>query len=351
MSAAAKDDDPLAGFARAHGLLLAERAELPAKGGLLSEDDLEQEGSRDRRPGPGRARNPLPAHLHLPLQRHHPHRQAHRRGPAGPGVDRLRPLPRRPRAARDQALDTKRVELDGGGWVLAADGVNDAWLTELFSPAFTQWLAPQPRGLRLGARRRRPLRLARRPPEQGVGARGTVRRRRPYRGHDPRGMPGGGRLRRREADRGEGEEAQAHTTSSSTRSSPGPASTTRRPTSPRHDPSSATLVVRHPSTYFISIFMTLVWMLGHQRDRRRDLRPPAQPAEPRPCGADLRALPVRDRRFLRASQPDQRHLRAARRRRASGGEYAKARGLRSEDPAGVRRHPREGRVCPGSPSG
>jgi hypothetical protein len=36
------------------------------------------------------------------------------------------------------------VELDGGGSLLAADGINEAWLTELFSPAFTQWLNRNP---------------------------------------------------------------------------------------------------------------------------------------------------------------------------------------------------------------
>ena len=41
-------------------------------------------------------------------------------------------------------VGSKQVELDDGGRVLAADGVNDAWLTELFSPAFTQWLSRNP---------------------------------------------------------------------------------------------------------------------------------------------------------------------------------------------------------------
>ena len=36
------------------------------------------------------------------------------------------------------------MKLDGGGSVRVADGVNDAWLVELLSPAFTDWLARSP---------------------------------------------------------------------------------------------------------------------------------------------------------------------------------------------------------------
>jgi hypothetical protein len=40
--------------------------------------------------------------------------------------------------------ELKTVELEGGGSVRADAGANDAWLTELFSPAFTAWLQRNP---------------------------------------------------------------------------------------------------------------------------------------------------------------------------------------------------------------
>jgi hypothetical protein len=48
-------------------------------------------------------------------------------------------------ALRGTALpDTKRVKLDGADPVQAADGIDDGWLAELFSPALTAWLARSP---------------------------------------------------------------------------------------------------------------------------------------------------------------------------------------------------------------
>jgi hypothetical protein len=144
VSAGAKDDDPLAGFARAHGLQFAERAELPAKGGLLSEGGLEQEGAATGNLAPGAPgtlcrltytyRSDDATHtvkrtaavLRIP--------ESIGFAPYLGGSDRLR-----------LGIETKPVKLDGGGGsVRAAEGVNDEWLTELFSPAFTQWLNRNP---------------------------------------------------------------------------------------------------------------------------------------------------------------------------------------------------------------
>jgi hypothetical protein len=143
VSAGAKDDNPLAGFARAHGLEFAERTELPAKGGLLSEDDLEQEGAAT-----GALAEGEPGTLCRLTY-------TYRSNDTTRTVKRTAAVLRIPESigfapylgARERlavAIDLKTVELDGGGSVLAADGVDDQWLTELFSPAFAQWLNRSP---------------------------------------------------------------------------------------------------------------------------------------------------------------------------------------------------------------
>ena len=142
----------------------------------------------------------------------------------------------------------------------AADGVNDAWLVELLSPAFTDWLARSPedfdweladgvlcasRGGHLDAR---------------VRAHPDLLRRRPHRDHGARGVPRGGRLGqapseapcapKRKADDQLVDSILARTTFDHP---PADVAESR--------PQFRRLVVRHPSTYFISLFMTLAFML------------------------------------------------------------------------------------------
>jgi hypothetical protein len=137
-----QDDDPLAEFARAHGLAYAGSAELPAKGHLLSEDDLRQDGAAT-----GDLAGGEPGTLAWLTYTYRSDDTTHT-------VKRTAAVLRVPEsigfapylgaAGLGVVLEMKKVDLDGGGSVVAAKGVNDGWLTELFSPAFTAWLARNP---------------------------------------------------------------------------------------------------------------------------------------------------------------------------------------------------------------
>ncbi len=141
MSAGRKDDNPLAEFAAAHGLEYADGVELPATGRLLSEDDLRQNGAATGDLAPGE-----PGTLCWVTYTYRFNDTTHT-------VKRTAAVLRVPEsigfapylgAAGLVALDIKAVELDGGGKVMAAKGVNDGWLAELFSPAFAAWLGRNP---------------------------------------------------------------------------------------------------------------------------------------------------------------------------------------------------------------
>jgi hypothetical protein len=141
VSARDKDATPLAEFAGAHGLEYSDGAELPAKGRLLAEDDLKQAGTATGDLAPGE-----PGTLSWLTYTYRSDDTTHT-------VKRTAAVLRVPEsigfapylgASGAIAVDVKAVELDGGGKVLAAKGVNDGWLAELFSPAFTAWLQRNP---------------------------------------------------------------------------------------------------------------------------------------------------------------------------------------------------------------
>ena len=151
------------------------------------------------------------------------------------------------------------MKLAGGGSLRVADGINDAWLAELLSPAFSDWLARSPEGFDweladgvLCASVRGHLsgeseltRLC----ADAAHIAGVVRE------ECLEEVDSG---RRRAAPRGQAQGRRR----SSTRSSRGPPSTIRPPTSRRRGPSSADIVARHPATYLIALFMTLAFMLA-----------------------------------------------------------------------------------------
>ena len=142
MSAGAKDDSPLAGFARAHGLAYAETAELPAKGRLLSEDDLRQDGvaTGDLAEGePGSL-----CWLTYTYRSNDTTHTAKRTAAVLRIPESIGFAPYLSAAGDGVVLAMKTFDLDGGGSIVAAKGINDQWLAELFSPAFTAWLHRNP---------------------------------------------------------------------------------------------------------------------------------------------------------------------------------------------------------------
>ncbi len=144
VSADDREGEALAQFAQAHGLAFAAGAELPREGGLLGEDDLVV-GAAATGALPGGEPGTL---CHLTY--------THRSDDTTHTVKRTAAVLRVPESIGfapylgslggpgTGGFETKGVKLDGGGSVRVADGVNDAWLVELLSPAFTDWLARSP---------------------------------------------------------------------------------------------------------------------------------------------------------------------------------------------------------------
>jgi hypothetical protein len=132
----------LAEFAGAHGLQYADQAELPAKGHLLSEDDLRQNGAAtgDLAAGePGTL-----AWLTYTYRSDDTTHTVKRTAAVLRVPESIGFAPYLGSAGVGVALDTKKFDLEGGGSVVTANGVNDGWLAELFSPAFTAWLNRNP---------------------------------------------------------------------------------------------------------------------------------------------------------------------------------------------------------------
>ena len=132
----------LSAFADAHGLKYADAVELPAKGRLLSEDDLRQDGAAT-----GELAEGEPGSLCWLTYTYRSNDTTHTAKRTAAVVripESIGFAPYLSAAGVGVALDVKSVDLEGGGSVIAADGVDDAWLAELLSPAFTQWLHRNP---------------------------------------------------------------------------------------------------------------------------------------------------------------------------------------------------------------
>lgn len=145
MSEGATQGKALADFAQAHGLAFAKTTELPDEGELLTKDGLEVRGAATGALADGE--QGTLCYLHY----------AYRSNDATHSVDRTAAVIRVPEsigfapylgadagATAADGHETKSVDLEGGGSVLADSGVDDAWLAELLSPAFTQWLQRNP---------------------------------------------------------------------------------------------------------------------------------------------------------------------------------------------------------------
>ncbi|HEY8002249.1 MAG TPA: hypothetical protein VID76_09940 [Solirubrobacterales bacterium] len=155
----------------------------------------------------------------------------------------------------------KAVDLDGGGKLLADEGINDGWLAELLSPAFTEWLARSPEGFawelsdgvlcasRDGFVTEQPelTRLC----EDAAHIAATIR----------------------EECVEEVEAGEAPRTAAKAKAPDGTArlaamildrTTFDKPPKDVAEarPKFRRLAVRHPSTYFIALLMTFAWMLG-----------------------------------------------------------------------------------------
>jgi hypothetical protein len=139
MTGGAPNTAALDDFASLHGLTAAGGAGLPSEGALLGHDSLVVHAAvHGRLPGdePGTL-----AHLSYTYRSDDTTHTATRtavvlRVPESIGFA--------PYLGSGVALGTKSVKLEGGGSVRAADGVNEAWLREVFSPALSDWLQRSP---------------------------------------------------------------------------------------------------------------------------------------------------------------------------------------------------------------
>jgi hypothetical protein len=146
VSATDSPGPPLGEFAQAHGLALGDAPELPRKGGLLREDDL-RVGAAATGALPGGEPGTI---CHLTYT-YHSDDTTHT-------VERTAAVLRVPQSLGFApylgtaasigigGVSLRSVKLAGGGSLRVADGINDAWLAELLSPAFSDWLARSPEG-------------------------------------------------------------------------------------------------------------------------------------------------------------------------------------------------------------
>ncbi len=146
MSATDSHGAPLGEFARAHGLTLDDAPDIPRKGGLLGQDDL-RVGAAATGALPGGEPGTV---CHLTY--------TYRSDDTTHTVERTAAVLRVPESLGFApylgtgasigigGVPLRSVKLAGGGSLRVADGINDAWLAELLSPAFSDWLARSPEG-------------------------------------------------------------------------------------------------------------------------------------------------------------------------------------------------------------
>lgn len=130
-------------FAKAHALAPADTSKLPTDGGLLGENDL-RAGAAVTGTLPGGEPGTL-CHLTYTYRSDDTTHTVERTAAVMRVAESIGFAPYLASAgARGIALGVKVRQLDGGAKVRVAEGVNDAWLAELFSPAFSEWLARSP---------------------------------------------------------------------------------------------------------------------------------------------------------------------------------------------------------------
>jgi hypothetical protein len=129
----------LSEFAQAHGLTLAPDAELPADGDLLGKDALKLHGAATGSL-PGGEPGTL-CHLSYTYRSNDATHTATRTAAVLRVSESIGFAPYLAAGGTGGlGRSVKRVDLAGGGEVRAAEEIDDAWLTELLSPAFTEWI-------------------------------------------------------------------------------------------------------------------------------------------------------------------------------------------------------------------
>ena len=275
----------------------------------------------------------------------------------GPGVDRLRPLPRRRADAALHGTDVGRAEhVEARRRRLACDadrGHRRRLARRAALPRPHRVARAQPRRLRLGARRRRPLRLARRAPARRSRARPRSATTPPTsptrcaRSRSRRSTPAPATRARRSAKRDPQDELDRRCSLAHVPFAEPPANVAAaRAAVPRaRRPPSLDLLRSRCSWRF-------VWTLGDQRHRRRHLRPAAQPPQPRSrCWSSSCSLFAIVGLLRRSAAEINGTLAEARDRGLLARVRARPRDLELDDPPHVRRHPREGRACPAPDAG
>jgi hypothetical protein len=127
-------------FASVHGLEATGDPRLPAEGDLLGRDNLVVHAAiRGQLPGeePGTL-----AHLSYTYRSNDTTHTAERTAVVLRVPESIGFAPYL--GSGGAVLSTKSFELEGGGSVRAADGIDDAWLREVFSPALSDWLERSP---------------------------------------------------------------------------------------------------------------------------------------------------------------------------------------------------------------
>lgn len=143
MSEGARKPGALEEFAGAHGLVYAERLDLPTSGDLLSEDDLSVRGAAAGILA-GSERGAL-CYLHYTERSNDTTHERNRTAAVLRVPESIGFVPYLGTARMGSANHlVKSIELDGGGSLRVDQGANDAWLRELLSPAFSQWLRRNP---------------------------------------------------------------------------------------------------------------------------------------------------------------------------------------------------------------
>jgi hypothetical protein len=142
MSGAARKPSGLEAYAKAHGLSYAKRIGLPKSGGLLEEDDLAVQGAAAGLLS-GQERGAL-CYLHYTYRSDDTTHEVNRTAAVVRVPESMGFVPYLGAGAQTLDRSLKAFKLDGGGTVRVSEGANDSWLTELFSPAFTEFLSRSP---------------------------------------------------------------------------------------------------------------------------------------------------------------------------------------------------------------
>jgi hypothetical protein len=139
-------ESPLAEFAKAHGLAMDGKTKLPAQGALLSRDTLEvAEAAAGNLPGgePGTI-----CHLTYTYRSDDDTHTVHRTAVVEHVAESIGFAPYMASAAAAMrggiAMKTRSPKLEGDLNLRVAEGVDDGWLAELFSPALTEWILRSP---------------------------------------------------------------------------------------------------------------------------------------------------------------------------------------------------------------